>query len=115
LVNRRLTLLSIVAVHGLGGHWEDTWTDENGKLWLRDFLPSQIPEARIMSFGYNADTANSKAVTDIDDVATDLLNRLGRERLGQAKTRPILFICHSLGGIVVKKACLRFRFTGEEY
>jgi hypothetical protein len=106
LVNGRLTPLSIVAVHGLGGHWERTWTDENGKLWLRDFLPSQIPNARIMSYGYNSDTAFSKAVTDINDEAAMLLNRLNNERCDKEKTRPIIFISHSLGGIVVKKAGL---------
>jgi hypothetical protein len=82
-----------------------TWTAENGKLWLRDFLPSQLPSARIMSFGYNSDTALSKAVTDIDDVATMLLSRLDLFRqLEEERKRPIVFISHSLGGIVVKKA-----------
>ena len=82
-----------------------TWTAENGKLWLRDFLPSQLPSARIMSFGYNSDTFLSKAVADIEDVASMLLNGLGLSRnLPEEKKRPIVFISHSLGGIVVKKA-----------
>ncbi|KAF8245693.1 hypothetical protein K440DRAFT_503212, partial [Wilcoxina mikolae CBS 423.85] len=87
---------SIIAVNGLGGHWSETWT-ENGKLWLQDFLPSQLPTARIMSYGYNSDTAFSKAVTDIDDVVTILLNRLDRLRqLEEEKKRPIVFISHML-------------------
>lgn len=37
--------IDIVAVHGLGGHFEKTWTDNNSqKLWLRDFLPSQLKD-----------------------------------------------------------------------
>lgn len=37
--------VDIVAVHGLGGHFEETWTDSDSKqLWLRDFLPSQLEE-----------------------------------------------------------------------
>src|SRR5277367_3733735 len=39
--------VDIVAVHGLGGDAYKTWTHENGKLWLRDFLPDQLPGARI--------------------------------------------------------------------
>ncbi len=35
---------SIIAIHGLGGDAYRTWTHENEKLWLRDFLPLQIPE-----------------------------------------------------------------------
>jgi hypothetical protein len=82
-----------------------TWTAENGKLWLQDFLPSQLPSARIMSFGYNSDTALSNAVTDIDDVASMLLFRLNLSRKHEdERKRPIVFISHSLGGIVVKKA-----------
>lgn len=96
--------VDIVAVHGLGGHWKKTWTAENGKMWLRDFLPNQLPTARIMSYGYNSKTAFSKSVTDIEDESTLLLNYLaGERRLEVEKSRPILFISHSLGGIIVKK------------
>ena len=91
-----------MAVHGLGGDWERTWTDDNGKLWLRDFLPFQLPNAKIMSYGYNSEVVFSKAVTDIVDEAAMLLDRLDGERL-EGKTRPIIFISHSFGGIVVKK------------
>jgi predicted alpha/beta-fold hydrolase len=95
---------SIIAVHGLGGDWEKTWVDDNGALWLRDFLPSQLPPARIMSYGYNSRTAFSKAVTDISDEAAMLLDRLDGERQSKdQKARPIIFVSHSLGGIIVKK------------
>ncbi|TDZ15835.1 Vegetative incompatibility protein HET-E-1 [Colletotrichum orbiculare MAFF 240422] len=43
--------VDIVAVHGLGGDWEDTWTHAAGKSWLKNFLPSDFPNARIWSFG----------------------------------------------------------------
>ena len=57
-----------------------------------------------MSYGYNSRTAFSKAVTDINDEAAMLLDRLDGERQSKdQKTRPIIFISHSLGGIVVKK------------
>ena len=96
---------SIVAVHGLGGDWQSTWTDENGKLWLRDFLPSQLPNARIMSYGYNSETVFTQSVEDITDTAMILLERLTSKRQEvEERTRPIMFISHSLGGIVVKKA-----------
>jgi hypothetical protein len=103
--------VSIVAVHGLGGHWKKTWTGENSKIWLRDFLPDQLVyagvKARVMSFGYNSDTAFSKAVTNIDDEAEMLLDRLnGYRQTPEEKSRPILFISHSLGGIIMKKVRL---------
>ena len=70
---------SIVAVHGLGGDAYNTWEDD-GKIWLRDFLPFQVPNARIMCYGYDSVIAFSKSVAGIDDFAADLLNRLNDER-----------------------------------
>ena len=78
-------------------------------MWLRDFLPTQLAtflhvKARILSYGYNSNTAFSKAVTDINDEAEMLLDRVKGERATeQEKKRPIVFIAHSLGGILVKK------------
>jgi predicted alpha/beta hydrolase family esterase len=60
-----------------------------------------------MSYGYNSGTAFSKAVTDVDDEAAILLDMLdGIRRSQDEKTRSIIFVAHSLGGIVVKKVCL---------
>lgn len=104
--------IDIVAVHGLGGHFKETWTDNDSKqLWLRDFLPSQLRDvgiaARIMSYGYDSTTAFSKSVTDIEDQATMLLNALALERQSPPENkRPLIFIAHSLGGIIVKKAMI---------
>ena len=104
-------LQSIIAAHGLGGHWKDTLTAENGKIWLRDFLPLQLSEAkinaRVMSYGYNAPTTFSKAVTPIDHEAEALLDRLdGNRELIKEKRRPIVFVSHSLGGLIVKKVMI---------
>ena len=72
---------SIVAVHGLCGDPFGTWTEEtSGKLWLRDFLPSQVPSTRIMSYGYDSSVAFSRSEIELGDVAADLLDRLDGER-----------------------------------
>jgi hypothetical protein len=68
---------SIVAVHGLYGDPFETWTEEtSGMLWLRDFLPSQVPNTRIMSYGYDSFVAFSRSEIELGDVAADLLDRL---------------------------------------
>ncbi|PWW73473.1 hypothetical protein C7212DRAFT_220039, partial [Tuber magnatum] len=95
----------IVALHGLGGDRLRTWTHESGACWIRDFLPDQIPGARIMTFGYNSGVAFSQSVAGISGFAEDLLDRLkGLRRHVNESIRPIIFICHSLGGIVCKKS-----------
>ena len=97
-----------MAVHGLGGHWDETWTGKANRNWLRDFLPRQLRDAgitaRIMSFGYDSHTAFTKAVVDIEDIADMLLDRVeGRRESEQERSRRLIFVSHSLGGIVVKK------------
>ncbi|KAL8949253.1 MAG: hypothetical protein Q9222_004627 [Ikaeria aurantiellina] len=99
--------VDIVAVHGLEGHPINTWTlsDKSDTLWLRDFLPSDVHGARIFTFGYEADVAFGKSIADIKDHAMDLLGSLIDVREEQNEiSRPIIFIAHSLGGIVAKQA-----------
>ncbi|KAF8530221.1 hypothetical protein BU17DRAFT_59986 [Hysterangium stoloniferum] len=87
--------IDIVAIHGLDGDREKSWTADNEKLWLRDFLPQAIPAARILSYGYDAYT----------DSSLISLARLHMSReADDTKKRPIIFIAHSLGGIILKSA-----------
>ena len=106
---------SIIAIHGLNGNLYTTWTDGD-RLWLRDFLPTAIPEARIFTFGYNAGLAFTRSVSNVDDYARILLERLMAARRKSAGTkRPIVFICHSLGGIVMKKALVIAHERSDRY
>ena len=101
-------------MHGLNGHREKTWTfvDEKPKgkefLWLKDFLPSKIPNARILTWGYDARTysqshGESVSIQQLYDHGRDLVGDLDRERRNDGtERRPIIFIAHSLGGLVVK-------------
>ena len=72
---------SIVAVHGLNGHREKTWT-VNGVNWLRDFLPLDISNARIYSWGYDANThsGSQKSAQYLCDHATTLISDLCLKR-----------------------------------
>jgi hypothetical protein len=70
------TSFSIVAVHGLGGHAIKTWTSRNGKQWLKDFLPKDTPDARIMTFGYDARVLDSRSVIGMMENANNLLTNL---------------------------------------
>ncbi|KAH0541380.1 hypothetical protein FGG08_004144 [Glutinoglossum americanum] len=72
---------SIVAVHGLGGHAMNTWTHKSSKkMWLRDFLPETMPDARIMTFGYDARVLNSRNILGLLENAENLLADLWSHR-----------------------------------
>ncbi|GKZ29449.1 hypothetical protein AbraIFM66950_004857 [Aspergillus brasiliensis] len=106
--------IDIVAVHGLNpkskkNHAEKTW-ESNGKLWLRDFLPKQLPRARIFLFSYNSKVAIQSSAAGVREQAHVLLDRLRLER-ENCEYRPLLFIAHSLGGIVVKEALVQAKLS----
>ena len=46
-------VVDICCVHGLEGGSLSTWT-LNELCWPRDLLPTDIPDARILTFGYDA-------------------------------------------------------------
>lgn len=90
------TVLDIVAVHGLGGHPYKTWT-EGQNLWLRDFLPKVVPDARVFTFGYNSAVAFGGTASKVDDFATTLLERLLQKRKQyRDHVRPVIFVRHCL-------------------
>ncbi|EAW20720.1 LipA and NB-ARC domain protein [Aspergillus fischeri NRRL 181] len=102
------TVFDLVAIHGLNGDPINTWTHtETGVMWLRDLLPAAIPDIRIMTFGYNARFKNFTAQQDLRSISLKLLAELVDLRTTEdEKSRPIVFVCHSLGGIIAKKALL---------
>jgi hypothetical protein len=64
-------------VHGLGGDAINSWTHPISKaFWLKDFLPRQVSDARIMTFSYDADIAFGRSTADITDHAKSLLASL---------------------------------------
>ncbi|KAI0400737.1 hypothetical protein F4802DRAFT_583836 [Xylaria palmicola] len=99
--------IDVIAVHGLNPlnkqfHAESTWTS-NGNLWLRDFLPKRVPRARICLFGYNSNVAFGSSAAGVREQGENLLNHLDQAR-AENPSRPLIFICHSLGGLIVKRA-----------
>ncbi|MCJ1383089.1 hypothetical protein MMC17_006202 [Xylographa soralifera] len=103
-------------LHGLGGHAFETFAEPlkknkhaEQKMWARDLLPERFRKAnlhgRFSTLGYNANVASGAGSTTIDSAARDLLYQLSLDRPEDCR-RPIFFIAHSLGGLVVAKALI---------
>jgi hypothetical protein len=94
-----------------------TWSD-NGVYWPKDLLATDVPKARIFSFGYRADIVGfwgGPSQNRIDNHADDLVAQLAGIRT-QTKTadRPIILVAHSLGGLVCEQAILSHHNRQEE-
>ena len=76
--------VDIVAIHGITGDYERTWTHPEGALWLKDFLPNDLSvPTRVFSFGYDAQVKFSVSKARLDDFARSLLQALNRVRRGK--------------------------------
>ncbi|KAK1623386.1 hypothetical protein BDP81DRAFT_384530 [Colletotrichum phormii] len=95
----------IIAIHGLDGHWRNSWTSGDGVFWLQDLLPIRVPQARIYSYSHDSRTRGGEVpfTLDMSDHGIALVRDLTIERgLTATERRPIIFIAHSLGGLIVK-------------
>ncbi|EGZ69684.1 hypothetical protein NEUTE2DRAFT_132077 [Neurospora tetrasperma FGSC 2509] len=105
----------IVLVHGLNGHPEKTWTAANSVFWPTDLLPASLElknqHANVLVYGYNADVysrgTNTPSNNFIHQHAQSLVTSLTSFRKSEGTERlPIIWVVHSLGGIVTKRALL---------
>ncbi|KAF3068216.1 Ankyrin-2 [Trichoderma lentiforme] len=98
--------VDLVFVHGYGGNPETTWHDEStGKIWIKDeeFITHIKRPIRIFSFSYNGDVEANLSSSSPAFHASDLLCCL-EQALERSAGRPLIFIAHGFGGIIVKKA-----------
>lgn len=109
--------VDIVAVPGLGANPEWTWKSKNKVNWLQDsnMLPRTVTTARIMVFEYESQWFGKGSIKQrLSTVADQLVQALFHHRAKGSK-RPIVFVCHCLGGIIVEKALLSAQRQQTEY
>lgn len=103
----------IVFVHGLGGDSQTTWTSENSvgkgdneKEFISYFpcvLATDFSHCNVWVLDYSAHVtkwADNPKFNELPRHCVQTLEHILSDDIG---SRPIVFICHSLGGIVVKE------------
>jgi len=88
---------------------KDEEAEGNAVFWPRDLLKEDFPLARIMTFGYNTGITQGYHAAHQGNIfshARDLLYKLEAKRRNAAE-RDLVFIAHSLGGILVKEVLRR--------
>lgn len=93
--------MDIVFVHGLSSSADQAWKNTQGDLWPL-WLRQIFPNCRVLLLNYPApmffySSTSRLSVKERARSMADLLPTIG---IG---TRPTIFVCHSLGGILVKE------------
>ena len=106
--------VDIVFVHGLRGHPFSTWRtsmdaassrdDLWPKLFLANDLAAKLHVPRMLTLGYDADLLTWSSpwpALTLPERAKRMLDAMLQAQV--AKARPVVFITHSLGGLLVKE------------
>ncbi|KAL4961203.1 uncharacterized protein BDV14DRAFT_204051 [Aspergillus stella-maris] len=75
-------------------------------FWPADLLARDFPDVRVLTYGYESQVARFFSTLNLSTItqhSQDLLSRLTSER-HEYPERPLIFIAHSLGGLLVKGA-----------
>ena len=96
-------------------------------MWLRDFLSKDCKDCRTMIFGYNS-KLRGRGIHSLRDYVRNFLEELRKARRSpevflrsyprirnifelikddvQEQTRPIIFIGHSVGGVIIAQVSI---------
>jgi tetratricopeptide (TPR) repeat protein/pimeloyl-ACP methyl ester carboxylesterase len=93
----------VVFVHGLNGDARSTWQpDGQPERFWPNWIGEDLPDVGVWSVGYSANAFAWKGSTmPLADRAVNILVSLHTNEIGTK--RPIVFITHSMGGLLVKE------------
>jgi pimeloyl-ACP methyl ester carboxylesterase len=102
----------IVFVHGIFGDADGTWRYSPSVYWPRLLLSDEaFRDSDIYVASYSSPYFGNNM--NVDEVVTNLSNRLVSDEIF-SKHREVVFVCHSLGGLIVQRLLLTFRDYAQQ-
>jgi len=102
----------VIFVHGLDGDAFETWSFRAAESWAT-WLAASRPDLRIWTVSYDAaSSAWRGSAMPLADRAVNVLAALYGSGLGE---KPICFVTHSMGGLVIKQVLREASSTSTEY
>jgi tetratricopeptide (TPR) repeat protein len=78
-------------------------------------LPSLIPNARIWAFCYNSNWLGEAPIQNLESLGDHLLTLIHQKRSEHSRAKPLVFVAHSFGGIVLAKALTSKTMSTKKY
>ncbi|KAI4154500.1 MAG: hypothetical protein LQ340_001657 [Diploschistes diacapsis] len=79
--------VDVIAVPGLGSHAIGSWKSPSGDdLWLRDYLPRDIPNIRVLLYGYDTSLLGGDCKDSIEDLGIRFLESVKAFRADTLKS-----------------------------
>ncbi len=76
-------------------------------MWIRDGLPKHLQHSRAVLYGYESKLRDSQSFQTIPDLAKGLINQLEAYGWTLPSAKPVAFLAHSLGGLVLKESLVQ--------
>ncbi|PGH01881.1 hypothetical protein AJ80_08953 [Polytolypa hystricis UAMH7299] len=106
-----------IAISGLASHPFGSWQPKGSDktfMWIRDDLPKHLQGLRTVIYGYDTKLHDSQSLQTISDLSDELINQLLAYGWASRPAKPVAFLAHSLGGLVVKEALLKLATNQNE-
>ncbi|KAH6608207.1 hypothetical protein Trco_004520, partial [Trichoderma cornu-damae] len=107
-----------IVISGLASHPMGSWQphgNDKSFMWIRDELPELAPRVRFILYGYDTKLVGSKSFQRVADLANSLIHELKMGGWSSPSSKRLIFLAHSLGGVVLKQSLLMLADSGVAY
>ncbi|KAK3335128.1 hypothetical protein B0T19DRAFT_350465 [Cercophora scortea] len=106
-----------LVLSGLASHPFGSWQphgDDKSFMWIRDELPQHFPTIRFIIYGYDTVLHPSNSFQTIPDLANSLTGAMVAYGWASPTAKPLVFLAHSLGGVLLKQTMLMLADSGPK-
>ncbi|KAI0546744.1 hypothetical protein F4679DRAFT_404747 [Xylaria curta] len=107
LYDPKLHVADCIGISGLSSHPFGSWQPKGGSktfMWIRDDLPRLLPNVRPILYGYDTTLQDHNSFQLIDDLSLEFIYQLKAHGWSSPGRKPLVFLAHSLGGLILKQA-----------